>query len=245
MNAYDLIIPTKTADVSGNVDSKTDKPKPVVPPYFDITFKLAYAILIAASFFTFYGAVAVKSTGPRTVLILECIISSIACTIYYFMSNAVHGKVASGEPIEWSDVVQLRYLDWSFTTPLLLVSLCLILGAGAAIKVAVLAAVVVLDLIMLYIGYLGETGKWSKSVACILGFIPMFGVFFILYTAYLAKSSAKMNKLVFWMYVILWSGYGAAYLLDDVTKNTAMNLLDSVAKGAIGIGLTANYLKLV
>jgi hypothetical protein len=45
--------------------------------------------------------------------------------------------------------------------------------------------------------------------------------------------------------LVVWSLYGLVYLLGDVYKNIAFNLLDLIAKCFIGIGLWAYFAKII
>jgi hypothetical protein len=95
---------------------------------------------------------------------------------------------------------------------------------------------------MLYIGYLGEIGDMNKWVACIGGFIPFILMFGIIYKNFVTTFS---NRLIFGIFVSIWSLYGVVYMLNDLNKNIAMTILDCIAKCLFGLGLWAYFSKII
>jgi len=93
---------------------------------------------------------------------------------------------------------------------------------------------------MLGFGYLGEVGNFPKIFATILGFIPFFILFYIIYTSYVKNS--VVNHWMFGIYTVIWSLYGIVYLLPNEEKNLITNWLDLVSKGVIGLGTTGYFL---
>jgi bacteriorhodopsin len=140
-------------------------------------------------------------------------------------------------------VNKLRYLDWAMTTPLMLVSLSLVLSMNSGIKFYTerIVAIVILDFFMLYSGYLGETGRLDRMSANVLGFLPFIGIFGILYVTYVKGRNNWLNKALFGAYLFIWSLYGVAYLFDEDTMNMSYNILDCIAKAFIAMGLSAHF----
>jgi hypothetical protein len=137
---------------------------------------------------------------------------------------------------------KLRYKGWSFSTPLMMSVLCLVLSASTNIPLTfkTLASVIGLDYLMLIFGYLGELGTIDRIAATVLGFIPFFAMFYIIFKTFINKYNL-FNYIVFFVYLILWSGYGIAYLLDEYTKNLITNFLDVTAKGVFAVGISTYY----
>jgi hypothetical protein len=113
------------------------------------------------------------------------------------------------------------------------------------VSFGVIGSIVALNYAMLYIGYLGETEKLSRGIAMILGFLPFFAMFYLIYRNYVAPKYNFANMVLFGIYLIVWSGYGVVYLLGESYKNIAMNLLDMTAKCVIGLGLWVYYTHIV
>jgi hypothetical protein len=45
------------------------------------------------------------------------------------------------------------------------------------------------------------------------------------------------NFTAFYIFAVLWSLYGVAYLQDEETKNISYNILDLFSKGLFGVGI--------
>ena len=167
----------------------------------------------------------------RTILSLETAICLVAAFYYYIFVR----RIDSEQNINWTALTQIRYADWIFTTPMMLISLSYLLAMNSdtVVKFSTTASIVVLNYIMLGFGYLGEMTHISHIWTMILGFIPFFIVFYLLYKNYVKNSI--LNMWIFGVYIILWSFYGIVYLFPQEEKNLITNMLDMVAKGIIGL----------
>jgi bacteriorhodopsin len=173
----------------------------------------------------------------RQILSLETCIALVAAYFYSIFKS----KSSSN----WSKLTQLRYLDWAFTTPMMLLGLCLFLAFNSKTTVGLFTylGIVILDYFMLYFGYLGETKQMERTSANIIGFIGYIGIFVLIFKNYVKNS--KFNYAIFTIYAIIWASYGLVYFLDDYNKNLAMNWLDLFAKSLVGIGMWAYFTKVV
>jgi hypothetical protein len=61
--------------------------------------------------------------------------------------------------------------------------------------------------------------------------------FKLIYSEYVNKDSTFDQKFMYWFFLITWSLYGIAALLEYNNKNTMYNILDLVAKNFLGIFL--------
>lgn len=108
---------------------------------------------------------------------------------------------------------------------------------------ATLSIIVLLNAIMLVLGYLGEIGQISNTTAVVSGFVPFLIYFYMIYEYY-AKFT-EYGRNLFWMFAILWSLYGVAALAPYYTKNISYNILDIFSKNFfeifIGIKLLMAY----
>lgn len=139
------------------------------------------------------------------------------------------------------NVVSYRYFDWFFTTPVLLIDLCLILGIYDKYF---LFEIVIYNCVMLLFGYLGEINVLSMLTSTILGFIPFVLLFYKIYNRlknnkdtddqkYLTFENKKKLLLAF---VTLWSLYGLNNIVKNLyIKNLIYNILDFITKGAFGL----------
>jgi bacteriorhodopsin len=157
----------------------------------------------------------------RVVLTLETFVSLVAGYIYYkFLINIESEK----------DVIPWRYLDWFITTPVLLLSL-IIMVHGLDIPWDLTILVIVLNEFMLLFGLLGELNYISRISACIYGFICLVALLLIIYF----WIGVNENQAIYWFFVVLWSIYGFVYLLNDKIKFIIYNFLDVIAKAGLGL----------
>jgi len=202
------------------------------------TFHLTYVVLLTTGTITIIEALRTANPMVRHILNLETCISIIAAYFYSVFLEKIKG------PYTWPEITKIRYLDWSITTPIMLLALCLAMtyNDGIHLKLSLILTVVCLNYLMLGVGYLGETQRLPRIEASVIGFIPFFFMFWLIY-GLVGKSVA--NKVLFWLYFVVWSMYGLVYLLDEETKQILTNLLDLIAKCFIGLGLWAYYTQII
>ena len=202
------------------------------------TFHLTYVVLLTTATITIIEALRTANPMVRHILNLETCISIIAAYFYSVFLEKIKG------PYTWPEMTKIRYLDWSITTPFMLLALCLAMtyNVGTHLSLSLILTVVCLNYLMLGVGYLGETQRLPRIEASIIGFIPFFIMFWLIY-GLIDKSVA--NKILFWLYFVVWSMYGVVYLLDDETKQILTNVLDLIAKCFIGLGLWAYYTHII
>lgn len=153
-----------------------------------------------------------------------------------------------------TNVTPKRYIDWTITTPTMLITLMfyllflekrekqqdttglnffdLIVENGQTIW-----NVFILNWAMLFFGYLGEMNILSTLTGVLLGFIPFLLYYYIIYQKYAAGSSSTGIK-IFWYFFIFWSLYGIVALLPYYLKNGLYNILDLFAKNFFGLFLS-------
>jgi len=89
---------------------------------------------------------------------------------------------------------------------------------------------------MLLFGYFGETNKINKYTSLLIGFV--FFVLMFAFIWYIFMNNGKNSFIVvftYFMFLIVWSIYGIAYIMDEETKNILYNILDLVSKAFMGI----------
>lgn len=117
--------------------------------------------------------------------------------------------------------IDIRYIDWILTTPLLLYELSLIQNITDPIIQFIIQ---VSNLSMFYFGWLGEKNKKKRFFYCLLGFIPLCIIFYLLYNP----------TFYYYYFLILWTLYGMVYLLPK-KRNLFYNLLDIFSKSIFGL----------
>ena len=131
-----------------------------------------------------------------------------------------------------ANITTHRYYDWFLTTPTMLISLCVYLvylnneernieTKDSIFKIIydnmnVLISILILNFLMLTAGYLTEIKKVSQVSGVLLGFIPFFIFFYLIYH-YFARFSLFGTEIFFY-FLIVWSLYGVAYLFENEMK---------------------------
>jgi bacteriorhodopsin len=158
------------------------------------------------------------------------------------------------------NVTPKRYIDWTITTPSMLITLMIYLiflnkkveNKTTGLDVFILfeenanifIPVLLLNWLMLFFGYLGEMRVIPVLLGVILGFIPFLMYYYIIYVNYVTQNTH--GYLLFWYFFFFWSLYGFVAPLPYYIKNSFYNILDLFAKNFFGIFLsyiifTGNY----
>ena len=95
--------------------------------------------------------------------------------------------------------------------------------------------IAILNSMMLFFGYLGETKILNNHFAILLGFIPFVLFFGMIYDKY-AKYTPD-GETLFWYFTAVWAFYGIAAFMPYYWKNISYNILDIFSKNFFGIFL--------
>jgi bacteriorhodopsin len=207
---------------------------------YEYSFYVVYILLLTTGTITFIEALRTKDQTVRNVLNLETCISIVAA---YFYSLFI-ARMAAGDR---EDVIHLRYVDWSVTTPMLLLSLILTTlysTGGGMIHLSDFLITMTLHYGMLLFGYLGEAGHLDKVIANIIGFLFFTGLFGFIYRTYMKKYTLT-SMVLFITYVIVWGLYGIVYFFPTDEKMLGYNVLDLISKCLVGLFLWAYFAKVV
>jgi hypothetical protein len=196
------------------------------------------------------ATVAFASVSPefniiRQLLLLEITVQAIEGLFYVWLLLNF---------ISVTNVTPKRYIDWTITTPTMLVTLMFYLiflerraknedtvglnFVDLSIENAnTISNVFILNWAMLFFGYLGEMKIISTLTGVLLGFVPFLLYYYIIHQKYAAGSSSSGIK-IFWYFFIFWSLYGVVALLPYYLKNGLYNILDLFAKNFFGLFLS-------
>lgn len=148
---------------------------------------------------------------------LAAFVTIIAASHYFLMVRSI------------KNVVSYRYFDWFFTTPILLIDLCLLLEVY---DVKFITEMVIYNTLMLLMGFLGEIKAIPLYLSNITGFVP----FAIMYKKFIDKVRNDEDKYLVNGFFGLWALYGVNQLNPyDSNKNLSYNILDFITKGAFGL----------
>jgi hypothetical protein len=178
----------------------------------------------------------------KEVLIMELIVQIIEGIFYTWLALNITSV---------TNITPHRYYDWYLTTPTMLISLCIYLvylkneesnieTTDSFFKIIydnlnVLLSILFLNFLMLTAGYLTEIKKVPQVLGVLLGFIPFFIFFYLIYH-YFARFSLFGTEIFFY-FLIIWSLYGVAALMSYRLKNIMYNILDLFAKNFFGLYL--------
>jgi len=221
--------------------------KPVKESYLYYSFLITYILLLTTASITVIEALRTKVPTIRHIFNMETVISVVASYFYALFIAKFDEYDKNNTPIKWDDITKLRYIDWSITTPFMLLALCVVLSFNIkkTVNLVLISSIIFLNYVMLYLGYLGETGAITRITGMIGGFIAFFMMFFIIFLNFVKPKYLLINYILFGIYFSVWSIYGIVYMFDDYTKNTITSILDCISKCIMGILLWVYYTKLV
>ena len=183
----------------------------------------------------------------KQLLFLELLVQIVEGIFYYWLITSFHSV---------NNITIYRYFDWMFTTPTMLYTLMMYLSylspenKGKKLEEltkehkTTILTVLSLNFLMLYYGYLGETGKMKIKDSVYAGFIPFLMYYKIIYDKFINKASLllsdnkKQGLVLYWYFFIFWGFYGIAALMPYVWKNISYNVLDLFSKNFFGLFLS-------
>lgn len=175
------------------------------------------------------------------LLLMEFIVQIIEGGFYIWMITKFNSI---------KNITPFRYYDWVITTPTMLITfmfyLMFLRDQEKGVKSEhfltelknhwqVVLQVTLLDWAMLFMGYLGEKEIFSYLATTVVGFIPFFLMFYLIYKNFATQSS--LGHKIFWYFSGIWALYGVAALLSYKVKNAFYNILDLFAKNFFGLFL--------
>jgi sensory rhodopsin len=207
------------------------------------SFYITYVLLLTTGSITLIEALRTKVKMVQHIMNLETCISVVAGYFY----SVFNEKIKKMKEINWKELTKLRYIDWAITTPLMLLVLSLVLSFNTKtnIKLHWFALTVFFNYVMLYAGYMGETGQIERNTGSLVGFIAFFLTYALVFINYVLPKRIIDNIVVFVLYVVIWSIYGIAYHFEEERKNITYNYLDLTSKCLVGIGLWIYYVKII
>ncbi len=219
--------------------------------YVGFTFFVGCMAMMAASAF-FFLSMNSYDRKWRTSILVSGLITFIAAVHYWYMRDywAVNGESPTF----------FRYVDWILTVPLMCVEFFLILKVAGA-KRSLMWKLIILSVIMLVTGYLGETVY--RDSAWLWGLISGIAYFAIVYEIWLgsAKKLAveaggavlQAHKTLCWFVLVGWAIYPIGYMagtpgwyegiFGGLSMDVVYNIGDAINK--IGFGLVVYNLAVV
>ncbi len=211
--------------------------------YVGFTFFVGCMAMMAASAFFFLSMNSFDRKW-RTSILVSGLITFIAAVHYWYMRDYWSGFAESP--------TFFRYVDWILTVPLMCVEFFLILRVAGA-KTSLMWRLIVLSVIMLVTGYVGEAV--DRDNAWLWGLISGIAYFVIVYDIWLGKakklaveaggSVLTAHKTLCWFVLVGWAIYPVGYMagtpgwydgiFGGLDLNVVYNIGDAINK--IGFGL--------
>jgi bacteriorhodopsin len=205
-------------------------------------FYYVFYIMIFAFIVSILSSIIVEDFSLRKILFLQIIVTGVSSFMYYLFTKNISLQKQNGH-IDFKQISILRYNGWCVTTPIMLIALCFALSNSTHIPIPIgtLLYIIALDYLMLLFGYLGEIGVSHRIVSTVLGFLPFFLIFYIIFSIFMGGKFNFFNYLIFGIYFFIWTGYGISYLLQDNLKNFFMNIFDCISKAGVALILSGSY----
>ncbi|KAF7509002.1 hypothetical protein GJ744_008397 [Endocarpon pusillum] len=220
----------------------------------------AVCVIMALSSIAFYVMAFRVPVQKRLFHILTAFITTFAFLSYFAMATGDGIAYNKAKVVEqnkhvpdivhyvYREVYYARYIDWSLTTPLLLLDLALLAGLGGAnILVAIVA-----DVIMILTGLFAAFGdndgqKWGwYAFACIAYLVVVYQLAFNGRAAAAGKDGktkaffgaiAGFTLLLWTIYPIIWGVADGARVASVDAEIIAYAVLDVLAKPVFGFWL--------
>ena len=208
------------------------------------SFTLTYILLLTTTAATFIEAIGTNVPFVRHLFNIETLISIVAGFFYTKFIQKISNSMKTGEKLDWDELTLTRYLDWSITTPLMLLVLMMTLSFHSKKKTSfkTYMIVILLNYFMLYVGYKGEYMK-NNNMMWLLSYAAFFVMYYIIYITTVGKG-IFFNNFLFGLYLVVWTLYGVAYKLENEKKNIMFNYLDLISKCFVGLGLWLYFTRL-
>jgi len=199
---------------------------------------VAFGFMVFSAAAFFISALRSRTEKIRKFSVVNVIICSIAATAYMAMAfQQGFVRKENGRQFYYA-----RYIDWVFTTPLLLFELASLAGAGTTLTLLI----IVLDVIMIITGLFGglsvrrgPTWVWF-GMGC-LAFLPIFYLVAVHYRKFLNDHTKRAYTVQsFWLislwlvYPIAWGLTDGGYVISVDYEHLWFAILDVLAKCVFG-----------
>ena len=218
------------------------------------TLNWATAIIMLA------GGLGILATGKRRTAaeelqtVLHGIVPLIAACSYFAMAigqgSITLPAVATAGPGATRIFYFARYIDWTLTTPLLLVTVCLTAMHGQSKRTGAFAGIVLADLMMILTALFFGASEvlWIKWTWFLISCIAFLGVYYVLWVSNLQYNRSERDDVrasyrqcssilsVLWLLypVVLLVAPDGLNIVSDSLSVLAIAVLDVLSKVAFG-----------
>lgn len=205
---------------------------------------------IATAYFAYLGSQ--SAPGGRYFYWITTAITGIAFISYLAMATGAGSTILD----DGREFYYFRYLDWLFTTPLLLLDLALLALVNPGRNTGLIGGIIALDIVMILTGLIAgsSTSAFVATVFFIISTAALIGVLYLLYTRLFAAARtrstnvARIFNTLALLTIVLWSLYPIVFLLgtegfravDNDGEVFLFMVLDLLAKVGFGFLLLSN-----
>ena len=231
-------------------------------------------VITALSFFamTIFALATKGSVAPehRTSAVLTAIICFVAGCSYLVIRTYFHAMLETlvkiSDPVERHDLIysayiaigQFRYMDWTVTTPLLLLKNVMLLRVKPSQAPGTLFVLLTADVLMVFTGYLGEQQVGADGVMLAgphyfwglistLFYLAIPVILYRVYQRFASQAEPEERRAYRWLAiatVTTWGVYPLGYMVPTLFPGANLNWLHIVFSVAdvynkVGLGVVA------
>ncbi|KAI6092331.1 opsin-1 [Hypoxylon rubiginosum] len=215
-------------------------------------------VLMGLSSLAFYAMAMRVPVQKRLFHVITALVTTFAFLSYYAMATGdgvtshpyVSGRSKHGAVTEivQRDIYWVRYVDWSITTPLLLLDLCLLAGLNGATILVTVVSDVIMILTGLFAAFAREEAQgWGWYAFACIAYLNI--VYQVGYKGTHAMSTRDYKTRAFFLSLslftlLLWTAYPIVWGIADGAHRVTVDaeiiayaVLDVLAKGVFGFWL--------
>lgn len=237
--------PEYIADACAGTGAYADNMVTCVGPAGRVGLWIAFGCMFIPMLIFWFKAMG-KPPGQRKFEYLSMAINGIASLAYLTMAMGYGSTPSHGQQFFFA-----RYIDWTLTTPLMLIDLIL-LAHGAKAKLETILHIVAIDMLMVVGGLVGAlqghtSSSWVFFAFSMFMFCPIF--FYLLFDGSFKTDIDPRYAGVYtqaaWLTAIFWCGYPIVWVLHEGTSTLSLDtavivylILDTICKSVWGFLIT-------
>ncbi len=208
------------------------------------------AFVAATAYFVYLGTQA--PSGGRIFHVITAVITGVAAFSYFMMATGAGSVLLEGGRIFY----YFRYIDWTITTPLLLLDLVLLALVNPSRNINFVVGLIGLDIFMILTGLLAgsrESG-FGRGFWFIVSTVAMIALLYLVATRLFSEAASQggaaqqVFRTLAYLTIVLWSLYPIVWLIGtegfgavgSTTEVLLFLILDILAKIGFGILLLTN-----
>lgn len=229
----------------------------------------SHSLLWLTTFVMTAGGLAILAVGKRRTpseelhTVCHGIVPLIAACAYFAMATGQGSIVIPADPAVAAEPARIfyfaRYIDWAFTTPLLLVTVSLTAMHAGPKRAGALLGIVLADLLMIVTAFAfgASIVPWIKWTWFLISCVAFLGVYYVLWVSLLQASAGERADIrtsyrrnaailsVLWLIypLVLAIAPDGLGLISDAASVLCIAVLDVASKVVYGLMTVASDAK--